>query len=75
MTTRKETGIPFSSGDLRYIADQIDEVLNDLKVFEDLPEDDWRWGISVKIRDEMAWDLGEIRPHVDGWLGFYPEGW
>lgn len=61
---------PYTSDDLRYIADQIDKVLE--VVGGELSDDDWRWGLAVDILDDMGDRVGQIKPHGDGWLGFYP---
>lgn len=62
--------IPYTSDDLRYIADQMDAVLE--VVGEDLTDDDWRWGLSVDIFDNAGCLVGQVKPYPDGWLGFYP---
>lgn len=67
----KDRKIPLISDELRTIADRIDEVMN-VVGGTDLPDDDWRWGLTVKIADEAGEVVGEIRPYGDGWLGFYP---
>lgn len=63
---------PYTSDDLRYIADRIDEVLNGIHpVDQDLKENDWRRGLTVDIFDDANHPVGQIRPEGDGWLGFY----
>ena len=71
---RKDMGIPFTPDDLRYLADTIDKVFEGVGG-EDLELVDWRWGLRVEITDDTDTRVGEVRPHGDGWLGFYPEGW
>lgn len=65
-----DRSIPYTSDDLRYIADQIDKVLE--VVGGELSDDDWRCGLTVDILDDMGYRVGQIRPYGDGWLGFYP---
>ena len=75
MKSRKEVALPYTSADLRLIADRMDEVLNAIsEPHADMLEDDWRWGLQVEIFTEGFRD-GHIRAHSNGWLGFYPEGW
>ena len=68
---------PLTSDDLRHLADRVQDVVTAVGRPEDgdLKDGDWRWGLSVTI-----WNLdgddsdvaGYVRPHGDGWLGFYP---
>jgi len=69
MTNR---AIPYTSDDLRAIADNIDEIVNDLGDLGDLG--DWRWGLTVEIYDPEVPEsvVGHIKAHPDGWFGFYP---
>ncbi|SDG22670.1 hypothetical protein [Microbacterium sp. 77mftsu3.1] len=69
---------PLTSSDLRHIADKVDEVLAFVNPEDgELPDGDWRWGLRVTIWnqdgdiDDVA---GELAPHGDGYLGFYPKG-
>lgn len=64
--------IPFTSSDLREAADRIDEVLAVVGI-DELPDADWRWGLTVDIFDEGGDVIGQLRPHGDGWIGFYPK--
>lgn len=64
--------IPFLPDDLRATADKVDEILSVLGT-EDLPDDDWRWGVRVQVTIN-GWDVGYVAPYGDGWLGFYPKG-
>ena len=63
---------PMSSSDLREIADRVDEVLTVLGG-EDLADGDWRWGLTVDIPDDAGQIVGQLKPHGDGWIGFYPK--
>lgn len=69
-------GYPLTVSDIRYIADRVEEVLGAIDVEGGvLPDDDWRWGISVTIWNEggdMDDIAGIVAPHGDGYLGFYP---
>ena len=67
--------IPYTSSDLRGIADKIDEIISVLEPEDGFLEDgDWRWGVGVAVQDpESDTIVGEIRPHGDGWLAFYPK--
>lgn len=66
---------PLTSADLRHLADRVAEILEVVDVEGDLPDNDWRWGLTVKVwnldgdGDDVA---GVVAPHGDGWLGFYP---
>lgn len=64
---------PQTSSDLRGIADQVDVIMAVLDPggLGDLENGDWRWGVSVKVWYEDSL-VGYIKPHSDGWLGFYP---
>lgn len=64
--------IPYTSDDLRYIAEQIENVTDDLPK-TDLEDGDWRWGLTVEIFDDGGDTVGQLRPHGDGWIGFYPK--
>lgn len=68
MSDRK---IPYTASDLREIADRIDEVTSHIGE-NDLADGDWRWGLAVSIFDDGDDRTGELRPHGDGWIGFYP---
>lgn len=70
MTTEKR-GVPLSAEELRGIADHVEEILTALGG-EDLPDDDWRWGVSVEVRDEHGYVVGYIKPCNFGYLGFHP---
>lgn len=69
---------PLTSSDLRHIADKVDQVLAVVNPEDgDLPDGDWRWGLKVTIwnQDGDVTDVaGEVAPHGDGWIGFYPNG-
>ena len=70
MTTRI---YPLTADDLRDLADELDEVTKSLS--DSLGGvDDWRWGVTVEIKDDSGHVLGQVRPHADGWFGFYPKG-
>lgn len=68
---------PLTSSDLRHIADRVDEIIAAVGDETDLPDNDWRWGLSVTVwnqegdRDDIA---GVVAPYGDGWIGFYPNG-
>lgn len=64
--------VPFTSGDLRDTADRVDEVLA-VVGGDDIPDKDWRWGLTVDIFDDGGDVVGQLRPHGDGWIGFYPK--
>lgn len=70
MTTKKRT-FPLSAEELRGIADRVEKILTALGG-EDLPDDDWRWGVSVEVLDEYGDVVGYIKPCRDGYLGFHP---
>lgn len=63
--------IPYTASDLRFIADEIDKVEHAIGG-DELGDGDWRWGVSVSIHDDDGSVTGTLRPHGDGWLGFYP---
>lgn len=64
---------PVGSDILRAAADRMDEVLAVIMPDSDyLPDDDWRWGVQVKVSVEDA-HIGVIRPHEDGFFGMYFE--
>lgn len=67
--------IPYTSDDLRGIADKIDEIIKVLETDDAyLGPGDWRWGVTIEVEDpEWSGVVGEIRPHGDGWLAFYPK--
>lgn len=67
-----DRSIPYTSSDLRRIADQMDEVIAVLGGVDLLTDSDWRWGLTVDIFDEFGTRMGQIKPYGDGWLGFYP---
>lgn len=73
MTKYRE--IPYTSGDLRGIADTIDEIIAALNPADEyLEEGDWRWGVTVQVVDLEGEEIvGEVRAHGDGWLAFYPK--
>lgn len=62
--------IPMDSETLRNIATQLDTISDAIGC--DFDDNDWRWGISVNIFDDMGNTIGQVRPHGDGWLGFFP---
>lgn len=65
--------IPYTSDDLRAIADKLDEIITAIGDRDILTDGDWRWGLSVEVFDaDLAQTAGHIKPHPDGWLGFYP---
>lgn len=73
MSTDSRRPFPFTSSDLRYIADRIEEVENALpEEAGDIPEDSWLWNLSVAILDDGDSLVGHVRAYGDGWLGFYP---
>lgn len=73
MTTFHKRDIPFTSDDLRRVADQIDTITRAVGD-DDLAVDDWRWGLQVVVLDEDGKAVGQVKPTGDGWLGFYPIG-
>lgn len=64
---------PYTADDLRYIADKVEDI-TDAIGGGDLTEGDWRWGLSVDVFDDGDEIAGQVRPHGDGWIGFYPKG-
>lgn len=76
MTIDQKRFVPLTSDDLRQIAERYDQITSALSVdpFEEIPEGDWMWGLSVTIWDEHGYVLGHVKPHGDGWFGFYPVG-
>lgn len=63
--------VPFTSSDLRDVADTLDEITSDIGG-DEIPDGDWRWGLTVDVFDDADGVVGQVRPHSDGWLGFYP---
>ncbi|HIF05970.1 MAG TPA: hypothetical protein EYQ64_03185 [Gemmatimonadetes bacterium] len=67
---------PLTSDDLRHLADRVEEVVSAVGGADgELEDGDWRWGLSVTIWNLDGDDTdvaGYVRPHGDGWLGFYP---
>ena len=63
--------IPYTSNDLRDIANRIDEIVGALGG-GDIDDGSWIWGLSVDVTDDDGYSVGLVRPHGDGWLGFYP---
>jgi hypothetical protein len=63
---------PYTPDELRTLADKVEEVLNTLDPKGDIPDGDWRWGVTVDILDEHGDPAGTVKPYGDGWLGFYP---
>lgn len=63
--------VPFTSSDLRDAADAVDKITADIGG-DDIADGDWRWGLTVDIFDDAGDAIGQVRPHGDGWLGFYP---
>lgn len=62
---------PYMPEDLRALAERVDEILFTIAPDNDLPDGDWRWGVSVEVvLDDLV--AGHVRPHGDGYLGFYP---
>ena len=62
---------PYMPEDLKALAERVDEIISTIAPDNDLPDDDWRWGVSVEvILDDLV--AGHVRPHGDGYLGFYP---
>lgn len=74
MVKRSETQVPYTSSDLREIADRMDEIFEVLSVPEDLEDDSIYWGVSVEVLLDGITE-GELKSHPDGWIGFYPESW
>lgn len=74
MIRRRE--VPYSSSDLRDIADRVDKIVTALNPGDDfLPEGDWRWGLTVEVFDpDFDTSVGQVKAHGDGWLAFYPWG-
>lgn len=72
--TRYRT-IPYTSDDLRAIADNVEAVVSALGPEDGFLEDgDWRWGVAVDIFDpEGEGIVGQVKPVSDGWFGFYPK--
>lgn len=66
------TCFPHTSLDLQRIAGQLDDINMTIGDVENIPDDDWRWGLSVTIYDDSGHIAGHVKPHGDGWLGFYP---
>lgn len=64
--------IPYTSDDLRYIADQIDKVSDDIGNVADIPDGDWRWGLTVEMTDDGGETVGHLRAYGDGWIGYFP---
>lgn len=66
--------IPYTSDDLRAIADRLGEITAAIGGEEILADDDWRWGLTVEVYDPEVPEtvVGYVKPHPDGWLGFYP---
>lgn len=60
---------------LREAADRVEKIYSELGYAnEDLPGDDWRWGLRVKVFVDDT-EIGEIRAHPDGYLAlFFDEG-
>ena len=67
-----ERSWPYTAEDLRSIADRVDTVMTALDPQADLPDGDWRWGVTVDIFDDSGDLAGHVKPYGDGWLGFYP---
>ena len=68
---------PLTSGDLRHIADRVDEILAVVGPKAELADDDWRWGLQVTVWNQDGDEgniAGVVAPYGDGWLGFYPTG-
>lgn len=63
--------IPLTPHDIRDIAIQMEEIEAVIGCSE-IPDDDWRWGLSVEIRDDADTIVGHVKTHPDGWFGFYP---
>lgn len=71
--TAERRPYPFTSSDLRDIADRVEEIENAFPgEATDIPADSWLWGLSVEVLDEGDQFVGHVRPYGDGWLGFYP---
>lgn len=64
--------LPYTSDDLRYIADQVDKITETIGT-DDLTDGDWRWGLTVDIYDDDGETAGQMSFHGDGWIGFYPK--
>ncbi len=70
-----EWNYPLTPRDLRYLADRVEEIMDHIGRVSDLPYDDWRWGLSVKVwtpDSSVDTPAGVVAPHPDGWIGFYP---
>lgn len=67
--------VPYTSDDLREIAEQVDRIVKALNPEDEyLEEGDWRWGVIVEVFDpELDVSVGQVKAHGDGWLGFYPK--
>lgn len=67
-----EVTLPWTPPDLRDLAGRMEKILE--VVGEDIPDEDndWRWGLEVVLRDSAGFLQGRIKPHGDGWMGFYP---
>lgn len=64
---------PWTSEDLRRVADKMDVITSEVgKDNEEWPSDDWRYGLSVEVLDDMDNVIGYVKAYPDGWLGFYP---
>lgn len=62
---------PLTQSDIRDIADRMDAISADIGG-DDIEDGSWKWGLTVDIFDDAGDVVGQVRPHYDGWLGFYP---
>lgn len=72
-------GVPFSSDELRTIADYVQIAEENLSGFLNEAGFDLREGINdVRVEiyrpdDDSQEVVGEVRWHPDGWFGYYPK--
>lgn len=62
---------PYTSDDIRAIADRLDEIIGGLGSPDLEEESDWLWGVTVEVWHEDQ-VVGHVKAHGDGWMGFYP---
>lgn len=74
MLKRSQSGIPYTSEELRALADRVDEITNGLILQEILEEDDFRWGLTCSVYLD-GYVVGMVASHPDGFFGFFPESW
>ena len=62
---------PYTPEDLQAIASRVDEIIAAVAPDNNLPDDDWRWGLNVEVWID-GFLVGHVKPYGDGYLGFYP---